>query len=283
MTSKSRFVVSPDWLAARLGQEGVSIVDASWYLPAQKRDALAEYRDAHIPGAVFFDINAITDQDSTLPHTLAGPEYFAGCVGEMGIAETDTIVVYDGYGLFTSPRVWWNFRMMGAKDTYLLDGDLPAWKAAGLPVTNEVSNPPPKVFSPTYNHSIIRDMQAVMAAVEDGSAQIVDARPNGRFTAQEPEPRDGMRSGHIPNSRNIPFSELQDGGRLKDLDALRKLFQSAGVDLRHPVITTCGSGVTAASLCLALMSLDHTENAIYDGSWTEWGGTSTTPVATGPA
>lgn len=283
MTNKSRYVVSPEWLAERLGQNDVSIVDASWYLPVQERDARAEYLDGHIPGAVFFDLDGITDRSSSLPHMLASPEDFAAAVGAMGISESDIIIVYDGLGLFSGPRVWWNFRVMGAGRTYLLDGDLPAWKAAGLPVTDAVSQVPPKSFKPTFDPSAVRDMRAVMAAVEDGSAQIVDARPGGRFTAQDPEPREGMRSGHIPNSRNIPFMDLQEGGRLKDLGALRELFRTAGVDLGRPIITTCGSGVTAATLSLALMSLDHTENTIYDGSWTEWGGTEVTPVATGPA
>lgn len=283
MTNKSRYVVSPEWLSDRLGQDDVSIVDASWYLPVQERDAKAEYRAGHIPGAVFFDLDAITDQSTDLPHMLASPADFATAVGALGISNTDTIVVYDGLGLFSGPRVWWNFRVMGADKTFLLDGDLPAWKSAGLPVTDKVSQPIPKSFEPSFDPSVVRDMQAVMAAVRDGTAQIVDARPGGRFTAQEPEPREGMRSGHIPNSRNLPFMDLQDGGRLKDLDTLRELFRGAGVALDQPIITTCGSGVTAATLSLALMSLDHAENAIYDGSWTEWGGTDVTPVETGPA
>lgn len=283
MTKKSRYVVSPEWLADRLGQKDVSIVDASWYLPVQQRDAKAEYRAGHIPGAVFFDLDAIADHGSGLPHMLASPEDFAAAVGPLGISETDTIIVYDGLGLFSGPRAWWNFRVMGADRTFLLDGDLPAWIAAGLPVTAAVSQPSPKSFRPTFDPSVVSDMQAVLTAVEDGSAQIVDARPGGRFTARDPEPREGMRSGHIPNSRNVPFTDLQEAGRLKDLEALRELFRSAGVDLTRPIITTCGSGVTAATLSLALMSLDHSENAIYDGSWTEWGGTDVTPVATGAA
>ncbi|MQW86237.1 3-mercaptopyruvate sulfurtransferase [Sinorhizobium saheli] len=279
--NKSSFVVSAEWLEQRLGDPAVKILDASWYLPAQNRDPRTEYRSAHIPGAIFFDQDAIADQTSGLPHTLPSPEAFAGAVGAMGIGEDDTIVVYDGPGIFTAPRVWWMFRIMGAKNVFVLDGGMDGWKAEGRPTTTEVPTPAPRAFKPTFNREAVTSFERMRDIVENRLAQVADARGAGRFTGEEPEPRAGIRSGHMPGARSLPSGVFSENGRLKSLDALRRTFEEAGIDLTKPVVTTCGSGVTAAIITLALQSLGHTANTLYDGSWSEWGGRPDTPVATG--
>lgn len=279
--NKSSFVVSADWLEQRLGDPAVKILDASWYLPAQNRDPRTEYRSAHIPGAIFFDQDAIADQTSGLPHTLPSPEAFAGAVGAMGISEDDTIVVYDGPGIFTAPRVWWMFRIMGAKNVFVLDGGMDGWKAEGRPTTAEVPTPAPRAFKPAFDREAVTSFERMRDIVENRLAQVADARGAGRFTGEEPEPRAGMRSGHMPGARSLPSGVFSENGRLKSLDALRRTFEEAGIDLTKPVVTTCGSGVTAAIITLALQSLGHTANTLYDGSWSEWGGRPDTPVATG--
>ncbi|ACP25267.1 thiosulfate sulfurtransferase [Sinorhizobium fredii NGR234] len=278
---RSAFVVAPDWLEQHLGDPGIRIVDAAWYLPAQQRDPKAEYRAAHIPGAVFFDQDAIADQASGLPHTLPSPEGFARAVGAMGISENDTIIVYDGPGIFTAPRVWWMFRIMGAKNVFVLDGGMDGWKADGRPTTAEVPSPAPQTFHASFNARAVTSFERMKDIVENRLAQVADARGAGRFSGEEPEPRAGMRSGHMPGARSLPSGVFSEGGKLKDLDALRQTFANAGVDLTKPVVTTCGSGVTAAIITLALQSLGHTDNTLYDGSWSEWGGRLDTPVAIG--
>ncbi|MBZ9740488.1 MULTISPECIES: 3-mercaptopyruvate sulfurtransferase [unclassified Mesorhizobium] len=283
MAEDSPFTVDADWLQQRLSQPGLTIIDASWYLPAQKRDARAEYDAAHIPGARFLDQDAVSDSDAALPHTLASPRHFAQYVGAMGVSADDTIVVYDGPGFFSAPRAWWMFRVMGVFQTYVLDGGFDGWKAAGRPVTAEPTKIAPSVFHADFDAARVVGLADMRRIVDTGESQIADARGAGRFTGAEPEPRAGIRSGHMPGARNIPYSALSENGRLLPKDRLRKVIEDAGIDLSRPVVTSCGSGVTAAVVTLALETLGHTENRLYDGSWTEWGGLSDTPVVTGPA
>ena len=283
MRKKSRFIVSPEWLKERLGQEGVRVVDASWYLPAHKRDAKAEYAAGHIPGAVFFDIDEISDATSPLPHMLARPEDFARVAGAMGISDSDTIIVYDGMGLFSAGRVWWNFRVMGAQNVLILDGGLPAWKAKGLALNTEIPAPEHKTFNAVFDAGAVRSKNDVLDIVASGSAQLVDSRPADRFSGASPEPRPGLRSGHIPGAKSIPFSEFVKDGELKELYGLRALFEKQGLDLNAPIVASCGSGVSAALVALALTSLDAPQHALYDGSWAEWGMPGGTPLETGGA
>lgn len=284
MTDTSPFVVSFGWLAERVGQPGVKIVDASWYLPAQNRSASTEFASARIPGAVFFDQDKIVDPASDLPHTLPSAEQFAAAAGELGLSETDTIVVYDGPGMFTAPRVWWMLRIFGARETYVLDGGFDAWKTAGLAVeTGTPAVPAPVRFIPAVNSLAVMGFDAMRTVVGNGSIQIADARGPGRFAGTEPEPRAGMRSGHMPGARNVPFSSLTENGRLKPANELREILEASGLDLEKPVVTTCGSGVTAAVITLALQTLGHRHNMLYDGSWSEWGGRPDTAIVTGEA
>ncbi|MEP7455004.1 3-mercaptopyruvate sulfurtransferase [Phyllobacterium sp. SB3] len=283
MADKSAFVVSPDWLQERLGQPGLSVVDGSWYLPFQNRDPKAEYDAGHIPGAVFFDHDKLSDHDSDLPHTFPKPEAFAAAISSMGITNDDTIVVYDGPGMFTSPRVWWMFRTMGAKNVLLLDGGFDNWKKAGRPVTDEVTKIAPSAFVANFDAAKIASFDDMHKIVENDTRQIADARAAGRFTGVEPEPRAGLRSGHMPGARSVPSSSLADGGYLKDINGLKQVLDKAGVDLSRPIVTSCGSGITAAVITLALESLGHKDNVLYDGSWTEWAGAKDTPVVTGDA
>jgi thiosulfate/3-mercaptopyruvate sulfurtransferase len=278
---KSAFVVSADWLEQRLADPSVKILDAAWYLPAQKRDPKAEYAAGHIPGAVFYDQDAIADLNSGLPHTIPSSESFAESVGKLGLSETDTIVVYDGPGIFTAPRVWWLLRTMGATSVFVLDGGIDGWKAEGRPVTTDVPQPEPSTFHPKFNAEAVTSFTQMREIAATGSRQIADARGAARFTGDEDEPRAGMRSGHMPGAKSLPSGIFSTGGKLKSLDALRETIEAAGIDLDKPVVTSCGSGVTAAIIMLALQSLGHTENTLYDGSWSEWGSRADTPVVTG--
>ncbi|WP_348648197.1 3-mercaptopyruvate sulfurtransferase [Rhizobium sp. ARZ01] len=279
--ARSKFVVTPDWVQKQIGAPEFRIVDASWYLPAQNRNGAAEYATGHIPGAVFFDQDAIADHSTGLPHSIPSPEEFALAVEKLGISDTDTIVVYDGPGIFTAPRVWWLFRTMGAKSVYVMDGGLDGWKKEGRPLETDLPEPAPGHFRPQFNTAAVTSFDEMHGIVSSGSRQIADARGAGRFTGEEPEPRAGMRSGHMPGARSMPSGVFSVDGRLKDLDALKATFENAGIDLNAPVVTTCGSGLTAAIITLALHSLGHENNALYDGSWSEWGGRSDTPVVTG--
>jgi thiosulfate/3-mercaptopyruvate sulfurtransferase len=280
---KSRFVVSADWVEKQLGAPEFRIVDAAWYLPAHKRNGAAEYAEGHIPGAVFFDQDAIADHDTGLPHSLPSPEYFAAEVGKLGISEDDTIVVYDGPGFFSAPRVWWMLRVMGAQNVYVLDGGLDGWKKDGRALETELPEPAPAVFTPNFQAKRVTSLRDMRAVVETGAKQVADARGAGRFTGDEAEPRAGMRSGHMPGARSLPATAFSEGGKFKDLATLKSMMDDAGIDLAAPVVTSCGSGVTASVIMLALESLGHTDNSLYDGSWSEWGSLSDTPVVTGAA
>ena len=280
---KSRFVVSADWVEKQLGAPEFKIVDASWYLPAQGRNGALEYASGHIPGAVFFDQDVIADTTTGLPHSLPSPEFFAESVGKLGISASDTIVVYDGPGFFSAPRVWWMFRVMGARRVYVLDGGFDGWKAEGRPIETDLPEPAPAEFVASFDERRVTSFQQMQGITENGSSQIADARPAGRFTGDEPEPRAGMRSGHMPSARSVPAASLSENGRLKDLATLRSIFSQSGVDLNQPIVTSCGSGVTAAVITLALESLGHSDNTLYDGSWSEWGSKAETPVVTGKA
>ncbi len=278
---KSRFVVSADWVEKQLGAPEFRVVDAAWYLPAQNRNGAAEYAAGHIPGAVFFDQDVIADHASGLPHTVPSPEFFAMEVGKLGISDTDTIVVHDGPGIFTAPRVWWLFRTMGAKNVFVMDGGLDGWKKEGRPLSTDLPEPAPAVFRTSFNPYAVTSFEEMRGIVSTGARQIADARGAGRFTGEEAEPRAGMRSGHMPGAKSMPSGTFSVNGRFKDLASLRRHFEESGIDLARPVVTSCGSGITAAIITLALHSLGHEDNTLYDGSWSEWGGREDTPIVTG--
>jgi thiosulfate/3-mercaptopyruvate sulfurtransferase len=276
---KSPFVVSADWVDKNLGAPEFRVVDAAWYLPAQKRNGAEEYAAGHIPGAVFFDQDAIADHSTELPHTIPSPEMFGAEVGKLGIADTDTIVVYDGPGIATAPRVWWLFRVMGAKNVYVMDGGLDGWKKQGRPLTSDLPEPKPATFRAHFDPSKVTSLEAMKDIVARGTRQIADARSAGRFAGTDPEPRAGLRSGHMPGAKSLPAIGFSVDGKFKSLPDLRRMIEAAGIDLSKPVVTSCGSGVTAAVITLALTSLGHADNTLYDGSWSEWGSRDDTPVA----
>lgn len=275
-------LVSTDWLAAHLKDPDLRVIDASWHMPAEERDAKAEYDAAHIPGARFFDIDEISDLRSDLPHMVPPVEKFMSRMRAMGIGDGHQVVVYDTAGVFSAPRVWWLFRLMGKTDVAVLDGGLAKWQAEGHPIEDMPPVIRDRHMTVTRQADLVKDVTQVAAASKLGDWQIVDARSAERFRGEVEEPREGLRSGHIPNSKNVCFRDLlNDDGTMKAPDALKAAFEAGGVDLSKPVISTCGSGVTAAVLDLALTRLDHPRHAIYDGSWSEWGMYNDLKVATG--
>ena len=276
-------LISTEDLAALMDAGTVKIIDGSWHMPAAGRDPETEYENVHIPGSVRFDVDAISDKNSDLPHMLPPASLFAEAVGAIGISNTDTVVVYDTVGAFSSPRVWWTFRAMGHERVAVLDGGLPKWRAEGRPLSNKASSPEPASYTPRSRPELVRDAAAVLAQSGAGEALVLDARPLGRFLGETPEPRPGLRGGRIPGSRSLPASELLTGdGVFKSVGELSGLIKDAGVKPGQPVIASCGSGVSAASLCLALEHLGENPYAVYDGSWTEWGGRNDLPLETGP-
>jgi len=270
-SSTSRWLVTTDWLAEHLRDRNLVVVDGSYALPTLQRDVHAEYRSGHIPGAVFFDIEAISDHSTELPHMLPGPAQFGDAAGALGIGDGDTVVVYDSAGLYSAARVWWTFRLFGARNALILDGGLPKWQAEGRPLEKGDVKRAPRKFNAEMNVGAVAMLDDVRMALAGDDTQIVDARSAERFAGTAPEPRPGVRGGHMPRSLNLPYGRLVENGRLVPRERIEAAFREAGVDLDKPIITTCGSGLTAAILTLALESIGREPKGLYDGSWAEWG------------
>lgn len=275
-------VVSTAWLANRLRAPDVRVVDGSWHMPAEGRSGRGEYLQAHIPGAVFFDIDAIADQSTDLPHMLPSPEAFARAAGELGLPREADIIVYDTTGIRSAARVWWTLRAMGYPLVHVLDGGLRKWMAEGRPIEPGEVYPRAVTVEPRFDAGLVRSLDEVRDILASGSARMLDARSIARFLGEAPEPRIGLRGGHMPGAANLPWEQvIAEDGTLRDEKELKAVFKGVGVDLRKPIVTTCGSGVTASVLALALARLGLDRTAVYDGSWTEWGGRPDTEVVTG--
>jgi thiosulfate/3-mercaptopyruvate sulfurtransferase len=270
-------------LAAQLDDVNLGVIDSSWHLPPTSRNGAAEFRKGHIPGAVFFDIDTIADRDAGLPHMLPKPQALAKAMTALGLGDGMRFVIYDALGLFSAARVWWTLRACGVEDVRILAGGLPKWIREGRPLETGDAHPQPRVFTPRLDESFIASLDEVRAALANGSAQVVDARPPERFRGEAPEPRPGLKSGHMPGSLNLPFVDIVEHGKLRSPEALKAAFAAHHVDLTKPIITTCGSGVSAAILALAVEEAGGTVEGLYDGSWAEWGSRDDLPVATGPA
>lgn len=282
MTGALPALVSTEWLVSRLGSPGLRVVDGSWYLPGSGRNPAAEYAAGHIPGAVFLDLDATSDQATPLPHMLPPASDFADRMMLLGLNQSDDIVVYDGSGVnLSAPRVWWTFRTFGHRRVAVLDGGMQKWRSENRPIERGVVQLPPGRFTAQLDAASIRDLAAVRGNLENGAEQLVDLRSSGRFIGVEPEPRPGLRGGHIPGSRNLPFTELAGpDGTMLPPDRLRRRIEAAGIDLTRPIVATCGSGTSACALVLALELLGRPA-AVYDGAWAEWGGRADTPVESG--
>jgi thiosulfate/3-mercaptopyruvate sulfurtransferase len=279
----SNDIVSTDWLADHLGSPDIAIIDASWHLPTANRDAKKEFTAAHIPGAQFFDIDELSDTSSSLPHMLPSPEKFSSRMRRMGIGDGKRIIAYDTVGLFSAARAWWMFKVFGHDDVAVLDGGMKKWLAEGRPTEDGPALPrQERHFTARFKGSMVKDMKEVAAALKSGAAQVADARSGTRFRGEEVEPRPGVRAGHMPGASNVHYASLLNSdGTLRSPVEIKAAFAAAGIDLSKPVITSCGSGVTAAILSLGLTLTGARDHALYDGSWTEWGSDPDATVVTG--